>query len=263
VEPLTVKLSGLQDRINNVVAVDFDVNLSALREGANVIEGEFRARSLVGNEVGVTITPNRGKVTYTVRQLNITRSVPVIATTSGQVAPGSRITNVVVEPATISVSGPADRMASLTELRTEAVPVTNATAEIRLTRNIDTQLDNLTLERRQVSVRVEVKPIECSGSSGTGPCSGLTLGVAPLPVDQPTDLVITNVLRINVQLTGPLVELEKLNPTSITARVSLANGGIGTAFYPVTVVIPANLSNLGIRAEQPGPVQVTLAQATP
>ncbi len=262
-EPLTVKVSGLQDRINNVTSVDFDVNLSALREGTNVIEGEFRARSLVGNEVGVTVTPNRGRVTYTVRQLNVTRSVPVIAATSGVVAPGYRITNLVVEPATISVSGPADRMASLTELRTEAVPVTNATGEIRLTRNIDTQLDNLTLERKQVSVRVAVEPIVCAGSSDSTPCSGVTLPVAPLVVDQPGGLVVTNALRLNIQLTGPLVELAKLTPTSITARISLANAVVGTGFYPVTVVIPANLSNLGIRAETPPAVQVTLEAATP
>ncbi|MGB4861002.1 MAG: hypothetical protein WBO97_00955, partial [Tepidiformaceae bacterium] len=162
-----------------------------------------------------------------------------------------------------SVSGPADRMASLTELRTEAVPVTNATGEIRLTRNIDTQLDNLTLERKQVSVRVAVEPIVCAGSSDSTPCSGVTLPVAPLVVDQPGGLVVTNALRLNIQLTGPLVELAKLTPTSITARISLANAVVGTGFYPVTVVIPANLSNLGIRAETPPAVQVTLEAATP
>ncbi len=263
IEPLTVTVSGLQERIDNVVSVDFDVNLSALREGSNVIEGEFRARSLVGNEIGVTVTPGRGKVTYSVRQLNITRAIPVIASTSGQVAPGYRITSIITDPATISVSGPADKMASLSELRTEPVPVTNATSEVRLTRNIDVQLDNLTLELKQVSVRIGVEPITCASSTSSTPCDAITLPVPPLPVDQPAGLVITNVLRLNVQVTGPLTELEKLTPTSIQARVSLANATAGTGFYPVTVTIPANLLNLGVRAEPVAPIQVILAAPTP
>lgn len=258
VDPLTVTVSGLQERLDNVVSVDFDVNLSALREGSNVIEGEFRARSLVGNEVGVTVTPARGKVTYTVRQLNITRAIPVIGSTSGVVAPGYRITSIVTDPATISVSGPADRMASLIDLRTEPVPVTNATSEVRLTRSI-VQTDNLTVELKQVSVRIGIEPITCAGSSSSSACDALTLPVAPLPVDQPAGLVITSTLRLNVQLTGPLTELDKLTPTSIQAKVSLANAPAGTGFYPVTVTIPPSLFNLGVRAEPVAPIQVTLA----
>lgn len=263
VEPLTVTVSGLQERLDNVVSVDFDVNLNALREGTNVIEGEFKARSLVGNEVGVTITPGRGKVTYVVRQLNITKAIPVIPSTSGQVAPGYRIASLVSDPATISVSGPADKMASLTVLRTEPVPVTNATGEVRLTRNIDLQLDDVTLELKQVSVRVGVEPITCASSTSSGPCSGLTLPVPPQPTDQPAGLVVTNVLRLNVLVTGPLTELEKLTPTSIQAKVSLANAVAGTGFYPVTVVIPANLLNLGVRAEPVAPIQVVLEAPSP
>ena len=258
IEPLTVKVSGLQDRIDNVVSVDLDVNLAALREGSNVFEGELRARSLTGNEVAVSLSPNRGKVTYTVRQAFVQRSIPVAVTTTGQVAAGYRVTNVIIEPPVISVSGPADKMASLAELRTEPIPLTNATSEIRLTRNIDVQQENLSLERRQVSVRIEVKAIECAAGAVTGPCGGVLLQVAPTPADQPAGLVVTSMPRVSVVLTGPLPELDKLTPTSIRATVSLAGGSSGVGLFPVTVIIPASLQSLGIRAEQPAPISVTL-----
>ena len=259
IEPLTVKVSGLQDRIDNVVSVELDVNLSALREGSNVFEGELRARSLTGGEVAVTnLSPERGKVTYTVRQAFVQRSIPVAVTTTGQVAPGYHVTSVIIEPPVISVSGPADKMASLNELRTEPIPLTNATSEIRLTRNIDVQQENLSLERRQVSVRIEVKPIECPGGAAASPCGAVLLQLAPVPTDQPSGLVITSVVRVSVQLTGPLPELDKLTPKSITATVSLAGGLAGPGLYPVTVSVPPNLQGLGIRAEQPAPIPVTL-----
>lgn len=262
IEPLTVTVSGLQDRIDNVASVDLDVNLSALREGSNVFEGELRARNLAGNEVAVTISPNRAKVTYTVQQTFVQRSIPVAVTTTGQVAPGYRITNIVIEPPVLSVSGPADKMASLSELRTEPIPLTNATAEIRLTRNIDVQQENLSLERRQVSVRIEVKPIECTAGPSATPCGFVGFQIVPVPENVPAGLVVTSALRVVVQLTGPLAELDKLTPGSIRATVSLAGGGVGTSTYAVTVVVPPNLLSLGIRAEQPAPISVALATAT-
>ena len=255
-EPLTVKVSGLRQLLDTVVSVDLDVNLAALNEGTNVIEGELTARGVSGSEIGVTINPGRGKVTYLIEQLFVQRSLPVSVPLAGQLAPGYRVANIVIEPPVISVSGPANEIPA--QLFTEPIQLTNANSEIRLVRNI-VQNDNLALERRQVSVRIEIRPIECTGGVAAGPCGAVVVQAAAVPIDQPTGLVIvTSPLRVNVHLTGPLTVLDTIVAGQITARVSLAGGLPGPGAFPVTVVIPANLLNQGVRAEQPPTMTITL-----
>jgi hypothetical protein len=64
-------------------------------------------------------------------------------------------------------------------------------------------------------------------------------------------------VTVTVKLAGPLPELQKVNPRDITATVNLG-APVGNGLYPVSVTVPANLSALGVRAEQPDPVAVTL-----
>jgi YbbR domain-containing protein len=254
IEPLTVTVAGLGERIANVASVDLDVNLAALNEGTNVLEGELRARNASGGLVDVAISPARGKVTYTVTQSFVQRSLSVLASVAGQVAPGYRTGTIVIEPAVISASGPADRMPA--ELRTEPIQLGNARSEIRLVANIAAP-DNLALERRQVSVRIEVKPIECSGAAGA-PCGPLTLPVAPAFDNPPAALAVEGPVRVYVQLSGPLPVLDTVNQGQITARINLAGATAGTSAYSVTVTVPPNLASQGVRAEPVPPITLTL-----
>lgn len=257
IEPPQVTVRGLEADLSTIASVNLDVNLSNQRDGTAVVENELVARSITGAQVDVSITPNRGKVTLTVRQDFVQRTLPVMPVLSGQPAPGYRITSISVEPSAIFVSGPADRMATLTQLPTEALQLTNATGEIRRLQNIDAPA-NLSLERRSVTVIVQVKPIECSSGPAGTPCGSVTIQVAPTPDGQPTGLLISSAMRVYVQLTGPLPILDTIQPGQITAKVSLAGAVAGTAAYPVTVTVPANLASQGVKAEQPSPIQLTL-----
>jgi YbbR domain-containing protein len=262
IEPVTVTLSGLRERIDNVVSVDLDVPLGNLREGSNLVDGELKARSNTG-VVNVNISPARGKVTYTVSQEFVQRSLPVAANVNGQVAAGYRLGNIVFEPPVISVSGRANDMANLTEIRTEPIQLGNAKSEIRLIANISNvgAQANLSLERQQVAVRIEVKPLECTGGAANTPCGAMTLQVGPTLDDLPLGLaIVTNPVRAFVVVSGPLPVLETLaaNSGQITARVSLAGGAVGPGAFPVTVNIPANLASQGVKADPVPPISLTL-----
>ncbi len=257
IEPPQVTVRGREADLQTVASVNLDVNLSNQREGSTLIEDELVARNITSGTVDVSIAPKRAKVTLTISQDFVQRSVPVAPVLSGQPAAGYRITSISVEPSSIFVSGPADRMATLTQLSTEALALTNATGEIRRLQNIDAPA-NLSLERRTVTVIVQVKPIDCAaGATGTA-CGTYTIQVAPTPEGQPPGVLITSRLRVDVQLTGPLTVLDAIQPGQITAKVSLAGAVAGTAAYPVTVTVPTGLASQGVKAEQPSAIQITL-----
>jgi YbbR domain-containing protein len=242
IEPPQVTVRGLQADLATIASVNLDVNLSNQRDGTTVVDNELVAHSITGAPVDVSITPNRGKVTLSVRQDFVQRTLPVMPVLSGQPAPGYRITSISVEPSAIFVSGPADRMATLTQLSTEALQITNATGEIRRLQN----------------VIVQVKPIDCAAGTTGAACGTYTIQVAPTAEGQPPGLLISGALRVTVQLTGPLTLLDTIQPGQITAKVSLAGAVAGTSSYPVTVTVPANLASQGVKAEQPSPIQITL-----
>lgn len=258
VEPPQVTVRGLPEDLANIVSIALDVNLSNQREGTTVIENQLVARSVTGAQIGVSIAPNRAKVTLTIKQEFVQRTLPVVPVLVGQPGPGYRITSISVEPSAISVSGPADRIATQTQLTTEPIQLTNATGEIRLLRTIDAPA-NLSLERRTVTVIIQVKPIECAGAPAASPCGAVLVQVAPLPENQPPALFVVGTPRLSIQLTGPLTVLDTILPGQIQAKVSLAGAVAGTGSYPVTVTIPAALVSQGVRAEQPTPIQLTLA----
>ncbi len=257
IEPPQATVRGRQDELDTIASVNLDVNLSNQRDGTTEVESELVARSITGTQVDVSITPSRGKVTLSVRQDFVQRTLPVVPVLSGQPAAGYRITSISVEPSAIFVSGPADRMATLTQLSTEALQITNATGEIRRLQNIDAPA-NLSLERRTVTVIVQVKPVDCGAGTAGAACGTYTIQVAPTADGQPPGLLVTSKMRVDVQVTGPLTVLESIQPGQITAKVSLAGAVAGTASYPVTVTVPAALASQGVKAEQPSPIQITL-----
>ena len=255
VSPVEVSVRGLAEVLQSVTSVDLDVNLSGLREGETTFDGELVARNASGSPVDVAaISPGRAKVTYTVAQSFVQRSLPVEPVLTGQVAPGYRIGNIVVEPPVVSATGPRNLLDGRTKVLTEAIPVGGATSEVRLVRNVEV-IDNVSFERRNVTVRVEVQPIQCG--AGNPACPATVVYVAPGFTNPPAGQFVQGAYQVAVRLAGPLTVLRDLDPKSVTATVNLATPS-ASGLYPVTVTLPASLSNAGVRAEQVDPLAVTL-----
>lgn len=251
IEPATVVISGLPERVASVRSVDLDVNLSGVRDNTT-IEGDLVARSQSGAQVVVTITPARAKASIQVEQTFVQRTLPVEVLTTGDVASGYMITNVKVEPATVVVTGPQTVVAGLTKLTTQPLDVSGARTDQTLIRTID-EPANTSLGRPSVTVTVEIRAIECgTGEAGT-PCGGATLVVGPAFENTPAGLTHSGVYSVEVKVSGPLTQIRDLEPGDIKVVVSLAGGTAGTRGYPVTVTLPG-----GLKAEPVPNLQVTL-----
>ncbi|MEP7215083.1 MAG: hypothetical protein ABI782_02460, partial [Anaerolineaceae bacterium] len=121
---------------------------------------------------------------------------------------------------------------------------------------------NTFLDRRSVTVKVEIKPIECSAGTGA-PCGAVTFFIAPDIGPPPAGLVRDSsggALTSDVRVSGPLAVIRDLIPSSFKVTVSLAGGVAGTATYQVVVVPPPGLS---IKVEPVDPVVIVLKVAAP
>ena len=254
-EPATILISGLPERVASVRSVDLDVNLSGVRDNTTV-EGDLVARSQSGAEVVVTITPPRAKAGLRIEQTFAQRTLPVAVLTSGEVAAGYAITGIKVEPATVLVTGPRAVVGGLTNLTAAAVDVSGAKTDQTLIRNIDVP-QNTSLGRASVTVTVEIRPIECAGTANA-PCSGATYVIGPTFENTPAGLSHSGLYSVAVTITGPLPQLRALKLTDVKVAVSLTGGTAGTRSYPVTVTLPT-----GLRAEPVDPLQVTLVATPP
>lgn len=255
VDPATVVISGLPERVASVRSVDLDVNLSGVRDNTT-IEGDLVARSQSGAQVVVTITPARAKATLQIEQTFVQRTLPVEVLTTGDVASGYMITNVKVEPATVAVTGPQAVVTGLTRLTTPALDVSGAKTDQTLIRTID-EPQNTSLGRPSVTVTVEIRPIECATGPAGAPCGGTTFVVGPTFENTPAGLIHSGFYSVEVKITGPLTQLRDLKPGDIKVTVSLAGGATGTRGYPVTVSVPS-----GLKAEPVPNLQVTLVAAS-
>lgn len=254
IEPSTVTISGLPERVASVRSVDLDVNLSGVRDNTTV-EGDLVARSQSGAQVVVSITPARARASIQVEQTFVQRTLPVEVLTTGDVAPGYMITNVKVEPATVVVTGPQAVVAGLTKLTTQPLDVSGARSDQTLIRAID-EPANTSLGRPSVTVTVEIRPIECASGPAGAPCGGTTFVVGPTFENVPAGLTHSGFYSVEVKVTGPLTQIRELKPPDIKVTVSLAGGTAGTRGYPVTVTLPG-----GLKAEPVPNLQVTLVSA--
>ena len=258
IEPAFVTVRGLPELVETVSTAEVVVNLSGARGETLTIEGDLTPRTETGGEVTVKLSQSRARVTTRIEQTFVQRTLAVTPSVTGIVAAGYRVTNVTVDPPTVVVNGPKAVIDSITlGIATERVDVTGAKSDVVVTRTIE-QPPNTLLDRRQIRVTVEIKPIECSMGTGV-PCSGATFIVAPDFGVPPAGLFRDTGTRtsVEVRVTGPLLQIDALKHSDIKATVSLAGGTAGTASYAVTVApIP------GLRIEPVDSVVVTLRPVT-
>lgn len=259
IEPAFVTVRGLPELVASVTTADVVVNLSGARGETLTVEGDLTPRSESGGEVTVKLSQPRARVTIKIEQTFVQRTMAVTPSVAGAPLAGYRVTNVSVDPPTVIVNGPKAVVDSITlGLGTERVDISGAKSDVVLTRSIE-QPPNTALDRRSVTVKVEIRPIECSAGTGT-PCGATTFFVAPDIGAPPIGLVRDTgaAISVEVRVSGPLAVVSALKPADIKAAVSLAMGTAGTANYPVTIA-PIT----GVRIEPVDPVPVTLKPVMP
>lgn len=251
IDPQVVTVRGRLDLVQSVATVDLDVNLRTVRDQA-VYEGELTARTKDRNVVQVQLSQTRGKATYKVEQVFSQKMLALMPVVTGEPAPGFLVTNIVLDPPSVLVSGPKGVVDGLRTLSIEKVDITGAQRTNSYTRQVE-KPPNVTLERQTVVVRVEVQAIDCGGSDRTAACSAATFTVAPaFEGGPPAGLAPENQVSVPVRVSGPLALLSALKPTDIKATISFTGAAAGPGTYPVRVTVPT-----GLRAEA-DPVPITL-----
>ncbi|MGI8424443.1 MAG: CdaR family protein [Chloroflexota bacterium] len=255
IEPPFVTVRGRKDLVDSLQALQVDVNLSGSRDDTATFEGDIVARTSTGNTVNLTLSQDRAKVTFKLEQTFSQRTLTLVPNIVGTPAPGYIVSNVVVKPPTVVVTGPKAIVDRLGPLPIAQLDVTGAKEKLTRTQQIE-RPQNVSLERQTVQVEVELKPIECSSQAGA-PCASPTFFIGPEFTGLPAGLAIeTATSTVQVRLSGPLAQIAALKiPGDIRALVSLSGAGAGRASYAVIVTLPPGLQ---VRVESAEPVTVTL-----
>lgn len=221
VEPAVVDITGPASsiaQVNNAVAEVF------IRNSKKTIEAlqDVVIRNRAGQTLrGLTLNPEQVLVTLPIEQRFGYKDVPVRVQVQGQVAPGYRVSNISVDPPTITVVGNPTGLNQITGLiETTPINLDGATETIvrvvplnlpdGVTTVVSTSGDNNGPEG--VKVTVEVTPIE----------DGINLS---RPVTQqgidPSYWWRVNPNRVDVFLSGPLTQLENLKASDVEVIVDL------------------------------------------
>ncbi len=242
VTPSQVAVGGPQSLVDQVEAVVIDLQL---RGEKATMEKAFEPwpQNKIGSTVsGVEIRPSQVMVQLPIEQESGYRDVSVKVVTQGTVASGYWISDVRVDPSTVTVYGDPQRVDELLGfLETEPVDVEGANAN--LTRSVALVLpeDISLLGVGRVLVRVSVSPV----------LGGQTIRVSPTLQGLAPGLEATvSPQTVEVILAGPLADLSALQAEDVQVLLDLLDLEPGTYKISPQVVKPDSLEVQSIVPDQ-------------
>jgi YbbR domain-containing protein len=258
-DPTTAKVSGPASIVNQVEQVWAEVYLRASKE---TVERsiDLAARNVNGEVLKrLTITPAKVHVTVPIEQRFGYRDVSVRVAITGEVTPGYWISNILVEPSTVTVVGGPSALNSLPGyVETFEVDVTDATDDIseRVALNLPpgvsvVQPDAQSNGNGGVLVTVDVAAIE-GGQTVQRPVTFQGLREGWWAMASPS--------QVDVILSGPLPKLQSLTVRDVKVIADLFTLDPGTHKVKPTVVVPE-----GLRVESvlPDTVEVEVGVGPP
>jgi YbbR domain-containing protein len=245
--PVSVTVSGASSAVNQVSEAVVDIRI----EGSKVSFTKLYQPVLLdaqGKEVnGLDFTPPMVQVQVTIKQLENYKTVSVKAVLTGTVAPGYWVSNIIVEPATVTFGGDATELESFGYVETAPVDVTGAISDVIRTVNIYVPPGTALVgkARPEVFVKVSVEPIP-----------GGQIVRRPLVVDNlAKGLTITyTVTTVDITLMGPIATMLNLQATDVTAVIDAT--GLLTGTYELQVQVSALPKGLTVTAIVPNKVSV-------
>jgi YbbR domain-containing protein len=253
INPRFVTVRGPQDLVDNVVRVEVDVNLAGQFADFEVTR-DLVARNANGQRQLVNLSTAQATVQFDIEQVVQSREFAVTPVLPGTLAPGYMLVGIEIEPKFVAVTASDEVLDSITALLLEELSVEGASDDITRTVAIR-PIQNAGLSPAEVTVSVDIEPVECGdGEGGSAPCGSNLFVVAPVFDDAPAGLqVAPGVYSVPVQVTGPPLALSTLSLGDIVVRVSLAGATAGTQTLAATVTAP-----IGVDARALSQISVTL-----
>ncbi len=257
VSPGQVSLSGPRSLVESVDKVVATVWLHASKTDLQreVVPEAFDAEGKPVN--GIEITPRTVTVNVGVTPLAEFRDVTVRAVPVGTPAAGYWVSNIIVEPAAVTIQGAPEIIRTMTSVAS-TTPIDVSGADESFSERVTLELPegvsvySTDTNGQTVLVRVEVTAIQ--GGKTLQPSvevqglrSGLVATLSPETVD--------------VILSGPMPELQALQPGDVRVVVNLVGLRVGRHIVSPTVLLPEG-SKLKVESVSPDPVEVNIAYAS-
>lgn len=253
VSPAQVTVTGPAEIMDTLQRAEVTTALRGARSTINEEQAVVLKDASGAVLSGLTTDPEAVRVTIPINQRFNTRDAAVHVVITGTVAPGYWISNINVEPATVTLLGPPGTLEEMGGfVDTVPVDVTNAAGDI--VRRVPlapptgvSALNERGVSEGSVEVRITV----------VAQLSNLRLTV-PVEVTgaQPTDTVSKSPAFVDVLLSGPLPVLNQINADPKLVRVLVDVTGIepGSSEVTPTLIVPE-----GVRATVvPNAVQITI-----
>lgn len=248
VTPAQVEVSGAAVLVDQVAEISADIYL---RGAKATVEREvsLQARDAQDNVVsGVTISPTVVVVKVPVEQRVGYKDVSIKTVMKGAPAAGYWVSNIVVNPSTVTIVGNPEILARIPGF-VETVPldVTNATADVNKRAVLSLPEGVSVLNNEGVSAQISVTPL----------LGGQTIR---------RKIVLQNLKRgqaatispesVEVILSGPLPSLQNLAPDDVKVVVDVA--GLAAGVHQLKPRVPTVPGALRVQNIVPDTVQVTL-----
>lgn len=245
-------VSGSQSLIESIDQVIAQINIQDASEDISQLI-PLQALDSEGMEVtGVTITPEMVQVTVPISQRGGFRTVVVKIVTSGQIAPGYRLTNIFAMPATVTIFSSDPNLVEGIPGFVETTPINlngvSEDFEVRVGLNLPQGIN--VVGSQNVTVQIGIDPIQ-----GSLNFTNLEIQVEGLDEDYTVELSPENV---DVFLSGPLPILDQLSPEDIQVVLDLTGRTPGT--YQLAPNVRLTYNELSIDAIIPSSIEVTITE---
>lgn len=245
-------VSGAASLVNRVIEVRALIELNQAQSDVTE-QVTLQAYDATDTAVkGVSISPEKVKVTESITQLGGFRNVVVKVVTIGQIATGYRLTSISVNPPTVTVFSTDPTLVEALPGFVETEPISLNGLKDDLSQQIGVRMpDGVTLVGDpSVNVQVSIAAIENSLSltnvllEPTGLASNLKATILPE--------------RVDVIIAGPLVALNLLVVQDLRVLIDLT--GLQPGSYTITPTVSLNNPDLRIESILPTTFKVTISR---
>ncbi|MEO8633277.1 MAG: CdaR family protein [Chloroflexota bacterium] len=247
VAPTEVRVTGPESEIARIAAV-----LGTVRFGDAQTDIEAPSTPAIPVDAagvaidGLTVEPGVVTVKVPVLPIATTRTVPVVFTLRGVVAPGYWVVGVAMDPFAVTVRGEEIVLSTLDRIETLPIDVGDLSTTKTLSVVLAVPTGVTLLRPTDVTVTVTVQAL-----TGTRVFNSAIV-VTGLTANQVADLDITNV---GVLVAGPVPTLAALPAAQVVATVDAGGRGPGTYAVDVAIRVPSGVS---VQTVQPTRVTLTI-----
>jgi len=246
----TVVVTGPQSLVDAVDTVAAEIDIEDVSEDISRLV-TVKAYDVENNEIStVSISPSSIQVDIPVSQRGGYKSVVVKIVTSGQIARGYKLTDILALPATVMIYSPDPELIDNILGYVETLPINldGANEDLEIEAELDLPDGVIVVGSQNITVQIGISPIESSISFTNIPVQiqGLATG---LKATLSPDLV-------DVYLSGPLYLLETLDPAQLVIIIDLTDQGIGT--YQLSPEVVLEGAEISVDAISPNTLEVTI-----